>query len=481
MARAGVYRLQASDDRFDRALTGTSVLQARLARAGPARAMAAMRESHVVHVRDQYRPHVAVASEYLKTVRTVTLGAGQGAAFPLPSQGQYLGDIAFHVVFPALDAGLHPGVAKFRYTRLLGGRLLARARLRWGGQTVSEYTRDDVIFADKRVPASLRPAWDEAMGEEVRKVAIYHNDDDYDQFLDYADGPQTHKGLHGELHLWVPAQFWFCQDPGRALPNSQKAASQRHVELELAGLAELVKAYDASRAEVALPFATLTVRIEMYTRLLFVPAAIQRALARSSRVSLIRTPRRQLARLEKAEGRVLLDQFKFPCEHMMVGVRDPANLDDFDHWPLFGRERVRSAETELDQTVVETSSGDKEIITKAFNEYSCLDPLLQTLGVSSLQVPLYDKSRVGLYSAYLPLRGRLPCSGDDSAWLVPFCLRPGEWQPSGYLNLSSTRELYLDYTGSGITRAAPAELVVVASTLNFLIVSGDRVELLYNL
>jgi hypothetical protein len=122
-------------------------------------------------------------------------------------------------------------------------------------------------------------------------------------------------------------------------------------------------------------------------------------------------------------------------------------------------------------------------IAQAF-EASTLDPIISTIGVTAHGIALYKPANITFYNSYLPTRymatSQNVTAGDASLWLIPFCTNPGGFAPTGYYNLSTGRELYINYTGA-ISVAEPAEMVTTMSALNFLMRKGDSCILRYAL
>jgi hypothetical protein len=58
--------------------------------------------------------------------------------------------------------------------------------------------------------------------------------------------------------------------------------------------------------------------------------------------------------------------------------------------------------------------------------------------------------------------------------MLNFCLYPGTYQPSGHLNVSRARELYLEYVSSYVSQASPADLLVLGRAINFLLISDGQ-------
>ena len=66
------------------------------------------------------------------------------------------------------------------------------------------------------------------------------------------------------------------------------------------------------------------------------------------------------------------------------------------------------------------------------------------------------------------------------AYMVTFNFYPGTYQPSGYINLSNTREFFFIYNSSIISKTNTANLVVYAVCLNFLLIAAGTAVLRYN-
>jgi len=101
-------------------------------------------------------------------------------------------------------------------------------------------------------------------------------------------------------------------------------------------------------------------------------------------------------------------------------------------------------------------------------------------------IPIYNKFPVGFYNAYLPLTyggHNIRTPKDCGAVMITFCLYPGTYQPSGHINVSRAREFYLDYECTDIIGGEGGKtgsLVIVASAINFLLISDGSAVLRYS-
>ncbi len=112
-------------------------------------------------------------------------------------------------------------------------------------------------------------------------------------------------------------------------------------------------------------------------------------------------------------------------------------------------------------------------------------PILDTLSIQAHGIDLYKEMPAGFFNAYTTYHFGGPninAPQDSGSLFVPFCLYPGTYQPSGHINVSRAREFYLKYT-SAYQAANPGValmLVVIASAINFLLISDGSAVLRYS-
>jgi len=109
-------------------------------------------------------------------------------------------------------------------------------------------------------------------------------------------------------------------------------------------------------------------------------------------------------------------------------------------------------------------------------------PTLDTLSVKAHGVNIYQSFPSKFFNAYTSYHyggPNITAPTDTGACFIPFCLYPGTYQPSGHINVSRAREFYLGYTSSVINSNVEGTLVVVASALNFLLISDGSAVLRY--
>jgi len=108
---------------------------------------------------------------------------------------------------------------------------------------------------------------------------------------------------------------------------------------------------------------------------------------------------------------------------------------------------------------------------------------LNNLSISAHGIDIYNNFPMGFFNAYTSYHYGGPninAPEDCGLAFVPFCLYPGTYQPSGHINVSRAREFYLKYDSSVINGSVEGSLVVLASAINFLLISDGSAVLRYS-
>jgi plastocyanin len=115
---------------------------------------------------------------------------------------------------------------------------------------------------------------------------------------------------------------------------------------------------------------------------------------------------------------------------------------------------------------------------------SVCHPTMKWVTIKAHGIPIYNKFPASFYNAYLPYNYGGPnirTPEDCGALMITFCLYPGTYQPSGHINVSRAREFYIDFeTTSHVDGTNLGTLVVIASAINFLLISDGSAVLRYS-
>jgi hypothetical protein len=113
-----------------------------------------------------------------------------------------------------------------------------------------------------------------------------------------------------------------------------------------------------------------------------------------------------------------------------------------------------------------------------------ISPTINKLSITAHGIDIYKELPGTFFHSYTPYTfggHNVSSPTDPGALMITFCLYPGSYQPSGHVNVSRAREFYLKYWSEGaVTTEDPADLIVVASAINFLLISDGSAVLRYS-
>lgn len=116
-------------------------------------------------------------------------------------------------------------------------------------------------------------------------------------------------------------------------------------------------------------------------------------------------------------------------------------------------------------------------------EYYQDTPTISNLLIRAHGNTLYQQIDDSFYNHYLSYHfggDRLRTPKDAGKLMVPFNLYPGTYQPSGHINISRSREFYLNFESPNVSSNNPHELHLIGVALNFLLISDGSAILRYS-
>jgi hypothetical protein len=352
------------------------------------------------------------------------------------------------------------------------------------------------------------------------------------------DGPQTPKYQQPQLGIWNKLRFWFNDDARLSIASVSIPFGQRFITIELAaqnlllfefpGLyvrQEYITSTDANNLETEIsaiqggllivggagadgPIATVrqvTYRpyisastisdvtlsnVELYVNNIFVNPEVHDIYIKRIGFSLIRVYRQHKSRTSEASsGEVLLSQLKWPIEYMFVALRptwniNSANPQQWRDWHRMSKpvditnNRFDYAEVEAGD-VLHVSRIGKIVPDTWVKELRTVD----TISLTAHGISIHDRFPTKFFNAYTPFHYGGPAivtPSDEGALFINYCLYPKSYQPSGHLNTSRARELYLAWTTSYVDSNNPAEIIAVAIAINFLLITDGSAVLRYS-
>lgn len=492
MSTGALYTLLANDGNQDKILLATELLNKRIHDIKKIKCkdpfiknkyptLVDLEKTHVIFIHSHFKPFAATAYEYAKIgVNTGEAGFSKEIAFSLPQFGDFFSDMVVHVQLTGLAAGITSTAV--RYADFVGHRLFKKVKFEVNNNILDEYTSDVYNFHyNFTVSENKKRAWKMNVGQEVPYDAILTQNplvDTYREVKKIVSGPQTPKPIHNVIDLWIPLMFWFNKDPCIAIPSVSIPFGQRFIKILIADAVECVQGLPT--IDFTTPRFT---NCELYINNIFMNPEIHDIFIKRVGFSLIRVHRIQTEQLTEQNGSIKLDDLKYPIETMYVGCRPIINDGTMENWNRYHT----VIDTPITYPVAIPNPGippPTHIIMFTNAIYKEQVPILTELTVETKGIELWRTTPSQFFNSYTPyIYGgqNINTPEDIGMYMVPFNFYPGTYQPSGYINVTRTREFYIKYNSTNISNINPATLVVIGIALNFLVVREGTAVLRYNL
>ena len=433
--------------------------------------LTAIEQSHLVFINSSFKPVVTIAHEYFKTApRGGKASLGTSATFALPINGDFVNDTVLYVKLTGLSA--KNALDKVRYVEYLGHRLMKRTSFKVSKFEFDSY--DSSVYNVQyqfKVPSDKTVGWLRNIGQEIPHQGYLTADPTVDEWREYryfGDGPQTFKQQHAVVEMWIPLLFWF-KDVQNSLPNFLLPVQQTEIEVLFEDQANLIAWADYGGGGLY-NVPTITDCFLYMNNVFLLPEVTKIFISRFG-FSLIRVHRQQTEQLTSSTGNVLLHKLKWPMECLFVAFRPRVNLDNSQTW----YKNTRLTQRSIKEAVV-TGVSTIEVNDAIYYDEQ---QVVSQLGLRANDIVIYPSTPPEFYNNYIPYQyGPTYKTPPELGWfMLNFNFYPGQQQPSGHLNISRARELYLDYqsaidpdTNQYIIRPAnPVDLLIVADCINFLL------------
>jgi len=181
-----------------------------------------------------------------------------------------------------------------------------------------------------------------------------------------------------------------------------------------------------------------------------------------------------------------VQQLKWPTEYLCINDQPYENFDHSkpetaENWWRCGYQTKYDASEFLHVTRREPKIGANAVYWKEYLQIGCkwerhIEHVVQTLGVNIYDTYFYSKdNKREFYSQYLPYaycNGFIASDTQHNSIFITFANIPGPYQPSGFVNLSKTKEMFLDMTVSpNISLQSKARINIQSWCRNFLLIA----------
>ena len=437
-------------------------------------------KTHKMYIGACYKPFVSMAYSYLKINEKEGSQAFMNEiTFTIPQNGTWIGDMVLHVKLSGLRAKDQRD--KVKYCAMLGHRLMDRVEFLINNTAVADYTSETYNkFFQFHVKENKKNGWLRNIGHEIPNLAYMTPDPRNNEFREYkwfGDGPQTFKYRHDEVDMYIPLLFWFNLDIAQAFPNIKIPKGNVKIRIRFADLNKLVAVadYGGGGGFTAPQISTS----DLYVNYISTLPEVERVLLRDYDFSLVRVNKTFEKILNHSDEEVLLKEIKYLVEHMVVGFRPMANYDDVDNW------HRNSVLTPVDLMVPAaimdfTQNPAAPIVAVNAATYLHEEPVIDNCGLRIKNVDIFQTDTVKKFSSFYPFAAIGLNTPEDQGWLLfNMQLRPDLYNPSGHIDLSTNREIYLNYSSAFINDSNRTKLIVIAQSINFLIVNKNSAYLRY--
>lgn len=435
-----------------------------------------------------FKPFVACSMEYVKHQPKGRASFGSTIAFPLNQLGLCITDAVLHLRTSSFGTD-GTGTNGVRWCSYPAHRALAHTTLKVNGILIDEYFSEDynAHFAFN-IPNKKKNVWMKNVGQQVPIEGVIYPDPvdaEVGEIRHFVDGNQTVKETQPAQDWWVPLLFWFC-DPGYCLPNGLFRNGSSEISIDLANASELVSLITVTAPVASFSYPTIQLLELWVNQVYVVPELHDIFLARYGH-SLIRVHRHQKKEIRSGEEGIKLDGLRWPVERFYFAFQPTENLDNDQQWHKV------SVLTEFKvNTAISTNVFSPAVPAAGFNisTYYAETPTVTNLSLEANGNSLFPKIDSAFFNSAIAFQhGNSDISGpDDIGWYcMNFNIKPlggihtgGHNPPSGYVNCSKARELYLHFTSTYINSAHPVNLIVSGIALNFLAIDDSSAQLKYS-
>jgi hypothetical protein len=433
-----------------------------------------LNKTHYVFLNETYKPIISVGYSYsrVNTTPLPILGSTNNR-IKIPVEGEFFCDMVLYIRLSSMTC--NNAGNKVKYYDFPAHRLFKAIRFISDNTIIDEYNTEDMNnHMNFHINNSQKLGWYRCIGQETPKRCFLTQDpinqEAREEKVIY-DGYQTAKYKQDSMEIHLPLQFWFC-DPKFAMSNNNITYGKAFIEFDLCDESDLIHFldYEGSGDGYTSP---IVEECNLYTNHIYLIPEVSDLFSYHNTFSLIRLHRSMDRIVDKAFDDIHLNDLKFAVEQMYIFFRPIANDAD-DNAAEIWHMNSFVGYTELACPSIIKTAGVKSLgYTNSY--YYTETPCVDYLSITASGSGIYDSNSVRFYDSYLPYRfgdNSISTPSREGNYLITFNLYPEQRQPSGYLNLSNSRENYLSYGSSMIDSSNVCRLHISDKCINFLYLSN---------
>jgi len=441
----------------------------------------------ITFFKSMYRRHTNFAMESIENPFNGSPNFGKRVTCTIQRNGDLIHRIYLQATLPQVQLLAADGTgAQFRWLNWVGHNLISSVELEIGGQRIDKHYGDWLhIWNELTQEAGKQAGYAKMVGNVPQLVNILNQGGESCDADCTGGEPNTlieGANCAPEYTLYIPLQFWFCRNPGLALPLIALQYHEVRINLEFDDLRNLC--WDATtnatngsvhaiRDRVA---QTGLVAASLYVDYIYLDTDERRKFAQVSHEYLIETLQFTGGESITSSSNKLKLNFNHPCKELVwVVQRDSfVSCDDATINPWKGQQAFNYSdwwdravlESPYSHTRLEGMAGRNPVVTA----------LLQLNGHDRFQV------REGRYfNEVQPFQHHtnVPSTGIN---VYSFALQPEQHQPSGTCNLSriDNTTLMLVVTNNCVGQNLSSTVRVYATNYNVLRVMSGMGGLSYS-
>ena len=434
-----------------------------------------------------YRRHTNFAMESIENPFNGSPNFGKRVTCTIQRNGDLIHRIYLQATLPQVALSAADGTgAQFRWLNWVGHNLISSVELEIGGQRIDKHYGDWMhIWNELTQEAGKQAGYAKMVGNVPQLVNIINQGGegcDADCTSGEPNATQEVTSCTPEYTLYIPLQFWFCRNPGLALPLIALQYHEVRINLEFDDLRNLCwdatpnsqsSSLHAVRDRVA---QTGLVAASLYVDYIYLDTDERRKFAQVSHEYLIETLQFTGGESITSSSNKLKLNFNHPCKELVwVVQRDSfVSCDDATINPWKGQQPFNYTDW-WDRAVLESAYSVTRIEGMA-GRNPVITALLQLNGHDRFQV------REGRYfNEVQPFQHHtnIPSTGIN---VYSFALQPEQHQPSGTCNLSriDNTTLMLVVSNNSVGATTSSTVRVYATNYNVLRVMSGMAGLAYS-
>lgn len=438
-----------------------------------------MSKSHFLFLNNQYKPFVECSMNYLKTSINTKPLFGSSIEIAVPAEGNFLSDMALHLQLSELKP--ENSLDKVRYADFLGHRLIKKIQLVINNNIIDEYTGEFYnVYYNIFLPDHKKKAWLACIGQEIPVEAILIQDPINDNFREKKyiySGYQTLKFSQEQIDLYIPLLFWFNINKNEAFLNNFPFG-RIVIKVEFENISNIATCLDVENDIYHERFITpVFTECELYSNHIYINQDIQDLFISRLGFTLIRTHLQINKILNTNKDLINLgSELKFPVEDICIYARPAVNESGIDSLNLWYKNSIQVLRN-IKVPVMFKTGNVEQLGTNNITYYDST-PLFDSMALRVNNGSLHGTDTPLFYQSYISLvSGNNISSNTNNMYYLAYNLYPRSFQPSGYINMSRTRNITFQYSSSLIEAWSPVNLYIHATTINFIVYNNNTAML----